>query len=28
LKNELEDYEYPEAAVREAMAQLPEVHVT
>ena len=28
LKNELEDYEYPEAAVQEAMAQLPVVQVT
>jgi len=28
LKNELEDFEYPEAAVQEAMAQLPEVQVT
>ncbi len=25
MKNELEDYEYPEAAVQEAMEQLPQV---
>ncbi len=26
MNNELEDYEYPESAVQEAMEQLPEVH--
>ncbi len=28
LKNDLEDYEYPEADVQEAIAQLPEVRAT